>query len=325
MKRFGIPAILAALGAAAGLLVAQPEPAPEAAAIRYLAGEVARWPVENGCFSCHNNGDAARALYLARRLGYSVPESAIGPTTAWLRNPAGWDEGEKEAVFKDRKLGRIQFAAALAALPGRSGEAALAAAGDLLVELQEADGHWAVDSASAAGSPATYGPAVATWLARRALEAAGDERFRDPAARAAAWLAGLEPRSVPDAAAILMGSGPNAPNRSRSRELLLAAQAPGGGWGPFRNSPSEPYDTALGVIALSLHGVPECGRCAGAVKAGRDYLARTQLETGGWPETTRPPGGQSYAQHISTSAWAALALLVSDPERDRDSLLRQPF
>jgi hypothetical protein len=50
---------------------------------------------------------------------------------------------------------------------------------------------------------------------------------------------------------------------------------------------------------------------------GRAYLIETQLPSGGWPETTRPPGAQSYAQHISTSGWATLALLGSRPDSAR--------
>jgi hypothetical protein len=42
---------------------------PEARAMGFLAVEVPRWSRENRCFSCHNNGDAARALYQASRVG----------------------------------------------------------------------------------------------------------------------------------------------------------------------------------------------------------------------------------------------------------------
>ena len=34
-----------------------------------------------------------------------------------------------------------------------------------------------------------------------------------------------------------------------------------------------------------------------------------QEADGSWPETTRPPGADSYAQRISTTGWALLALL----------------
>lgn len=36
-------------------------------ALDYLSREVPAWKKKNGCFSCHNNGDAARALMAAGR------------------------------------------------------------------------------------------------------------------------------------------------------------------------------------------------------------------------------------------------------------------
>ncbi len=45
----------------------------EARAVAFLSREVPRWSRENHCYSCHNNGDAARALYQASRAGIRVP------------------------------------------------------------------------------------------------------------------------------------------------------------------------------------------------------------------------------------------------------------
>ncbi|MGH9463409.1 MAG: hypothetical protein ACRD1X_19575, partial [Vicinamibacteria bacterium] len=47
------------------------EPSPTQKAVRFLAREVPRWRAEHDCYSCHNNGDAARALYLAVKENYS--------------------------------------------------------------------------------------------------------------------------------------------------------------------------------------------------------------------------------------------------------------
>jgi hypothetical protein len=47
------------------------------------------------------------------------------------------------------------------------------------------------------------------------------------------------------------------------------------------------------------------------ITRGRDYLRQQQLDDGSWPETTRPPNQESYAQRISTTGWALLALLES--------------
>jgi hypothetical protein len=95
--------------------------------------------------------------------------------------------------------------------------------------------------------------------------------------------------------------------RNEALDLIRRAQTSDGGWGPRANSPAEVFDTALVLLAIRDH--------AALVRGGRGFLIRTQLPSGGWPETTRPAGGQSYAQHISTSAWATLALLATRPER----------
>ena len=102
-----------ACGVSASLAAAQSEDAsPEARAIAFLAGEVPRWPVENNCFSCHNNGDAARALYTAVGQDYAVEAEALRATTAWLQNTAAWDDNALGLEFADKTLARLQFAGA---------------------------------------------------------------------------------------------------------------------------------------------------------------------------------------------------------------------
>src|SRR5438132_9413935 len=89
------------------------QPGPESRALAYLAGEVPRWHRENKCYSCHNNGDAARALYTATRLSFPVPPELLHDTSIWLQRPGQWDHNGGEGSFSDKKLARIQFAAAL--------------------------------------------------------------------------------------------------------------------------------------------------------------------------------------------------------------------
>jgi hypothetical protein len=47
------------------------------------------------------------------------------------------------------------------------------------------------------------------------------------------------------------------------------------------------------------------------IRRGREFLVGAQQPDGSWPETTRPPGADSYAQRISTTGWALLALLAT--------------
>src|SRR5262245_24601751 len=74
---------------------------PEARAVAFLVREVPAWSRENRCFSCHNNGDAARALYEAGRVGLRVPPEAISATTTWLARPSGWDRNGGDGPFSD--------------------------------------------------------------------------------------------------------------------------------------------------------------------------------------------------------------------------------
>jgi hypothetical protein len=131
--------------------------------------------------------------------------------------------------------------------------------------------------------------------------------------------------TVLDASAVLLGLerdlDPAAlAQRERCLEVLKRGQGPDGGWGPYVTSQSEPFDTALAVLALAAMRTIESPAASShpdlelrmAIDRGRQYLAGTQNPDGSWPETTRPPNGESYAQRISTTAWSLLALLESD-------------
>src|SRR5262249_32842388 len=86
---------------------------PEEKAVAYLASEVPAWSRENKCFSCHNNGDAARALFQAIRHGYDVPKKSLEDTNRWLTSPDKWDKNGGEEKYSDKGVARLQFALAL--------------------------------------------------------------------------------------------------------------------------------------------------------------------------------------------------------------------
>lgn len=280
--------------------------APEQRAVDYLAREVPRWSQENHCFSCHNNGDAARALYAARILSYSVSAAALAETTRWLVQPARWDDNHGNPAASDKKLARIQFAAALAEA-WRTGAThnreALIAAADSLLPLQEADGAWLVDTGGLPGAPATYGIALATYMTRRTLEIAGAKRFHSAIARANGWFAATTPTSTLDAAATLLALPHSEDIKRKCLPMILSSQTSDGGWGPQPHLPAEPFDTAIVLLALKASGEMQPAARA------RAFLIAQQDATGAWPETTRPGGAQSYAERISTTAWVICALL----------------
>ena len=120
------------------------------------------------------------------------------------------------------------------------------------------------------------------------------------------FLRSVQPRHTPDEAAVLLAFPTDPVVKKRALDRFTRMQTSDGGWGPRQGAPAEVFDTALVMLALRASGEPEL------IPRGRAFLIRTQQAAGGWPETTRPTGSQSYAQHISTTAWATLALLATE-------------
>lgn len=269
--------------AVAAVILAVPAQAGLNEAIAYLEDEVPRWKRENNCFSCHNNGDGARALFVLKAAGFAVKPEALADSLDNLRAPQGWEQ---------KTLAIVQYAAAMrearvAALIPSADEAV-----PLLVKRQEPDGHWKVDEEKGEGAAATYGPELGTALALAVIDPTSEA-----AVKARRWLASRQPSTIVSAAGILLGGIES----EAAARALLDRQVADGSWN------HEAFDTALAMLALR-----RAGKAAEAIERGRAYLLKTQLSGGGWTGTTRPAGGTSYAQHISTTAWAALALAVPE-------------
>ncbi|HUG90469.1 MAG TPA: hypothetical protein VML55_06530, partial [Planctomycetaceae bacterium] len=193
---------------AAGEHAASADAAPEQRALAFLTREVPQWHREHACFSCHNNGDAARALYRLRTLGHRLPDEVLADTTAWLARPEGWKDNHGDERFSDKTLANIQFAAALAAAQEARAiddRQALVRAAELLVRDQQNDGTWHVDAGGAIGSPITWGRFLSAALCRDVLVRAGRRRFAGPIDRIDGFLRREAPRTVLDAAGGLLG------------------------------------------------------------------------------------------------------------------------
>jgi hypothetical protein len=304
-----------------------------ARAIGFLVREVPRWSRENHCFSCHNNGDAARALYTAVRTLEPIPPEALADTNRWLAAPERWDHNGGEGPFSDKRLARLQFAFALAAATA-SGQVperdALARAAARIKDDQAEDGAFLLEGGDSIGAPATYGRSLATLVFRDTLVAAGRDRYHTAIDKAERWLVAAPVRSLLDAVAVLpIASEPETAGlpdadaqRRRCLDLIARGQSDDGGWGPYAASPPEPFDTAVVILALvRFAATPRAGEMPGLrdrITRSRAFLVANQNPDGSWVETTRPAGAESYAQRLSTSGWATLALLAtreSEPRR----------
>jgi len=305
------------LASAAVAFPEEKQSTPEERAIAYLAREVPRWSAKNKCYSCHNNGVAARALYSANRLKFAVPEKALEDTSRWLARPADWAHNGGEGPFNDKVLSRIQFATSLVdAIDAGLVEdrQALERAAKLVAEDQTKDGYWQIGAEGALGSPATLGNPLATVLARRTLHQADPKGYRERISATDRWLRQVSVKTVLDAAAVALGLEDAKDEDARSqRERCLAlirkGEAKDGGWGPYVTSPPEPFDTAVAQLALTH--MPYSRETRDMLTRGRAYLISAQQEDGSWKESTRPSGGDSYAQRVATTGWALQALLAT--------------
>jgi hypothetical protein len=289
----------------------------ESRAVAFLAREVPRWPREKACYSCHNNGDAARALYLAVQAGLRVPDLALAQTNGWLAQPMQWDRDHGDGARSDKRLARLVFTATLAtaaAVGSVKDTCAPRLAAARLAQDQCPDGHWPLEGEDSQGSPATYGSPLGTFMARRALASIQPERFKTAITQADQWLRRQAIVTITDASVGLLvcandQSAAGAARRNRGLALLERGQGEDGGWGPRALSPSEPFDTALALQALAE--CPSSEPIGRMIARGRAYLIAEQLPDGSWVETTRPAGNVSYAQRISTCGWATMALLAT--------------
>jgi hypothetical protein len=325
LAAMGFMTAVVAMAAATDGSGREPAQAPEARAVAFLAREVPRWKSENDCYSCHNNGDAARALIVAASRGFAVGD-AMDDTLDWLRRPLTWNKNKTTGGIDDKPLARIQFAGALrlAVENGRAPGDALGEAARVVAADQKSDGSWQLDSSQSLGSPATYGTTLATAVARRTLAASARENVSGAVTKADRWLRAAKVDTVVDAAAVLLAlersdDAPAKAQRERALRTLQSGQGPDGGWGPYVSVGPQIFDTALALLALNeLRSNPSLAapvftpqQFDQAIARGRTFLQSGQNEDGSWPETTRPANQESYAQRISTTGWALLALLAT--------------
>ena len=280
--------------------------------MKYLSIEVPKWKAEHPCYSCHNNGDAARALMVANAKGYDIGTS-LDDTIGFLRQPANWNQSKAAEGFDDKQLARVQFASALAVAHehGRAPRGDLERAAKLLMADQKPDGSWTLDQSQSIASPATYGTIIATWSARQMLLKSGLPSSHTAITNADKWIRGVKPQNVIDCAAVILAL--DRANDTTAEELRRAClailqngQSRDGGWGPYVTTAPQVFDTAMAVQALTLLDRQEL---EDAIARGKAYLVSQQRPDGSWPETTRPADQESYAQRISTTGWALLALL----------------
>jgi hypothetical protein len=265
-----------------------------------LGHEVPRWQRDNQCYSCHNNGDGARALLEARKQGFPLPPECLDDTRRWLEQPLEWDRFHGEGGFNDKTLSHIQFARALAsALPPAGGwrDTIAAEAARIVAKDQKPAGYWRIDDGGA-GTPCTYGNALATAQACQALKSLAPVQYADALRRAEQWLTSQPRNSLVDQVAVIFGLEQGHDDLCHAAgAAILASQNADGGWGPYATSGSEPFDTAVAVLALSA------GKSARRRRLDRDHAPtrRRELRAASVDYWLGDAGVAGYAKSASVS------------------------
>ena len=236
---------------------------------RFLPGR------ENQCFSCHHQGDGARALASARAQGWKLPAETLDSSQQWLEKLEDWHHQKGDPNAKDPLLADLQFSMT------RCSDAIIDGIRDRIPPMVSVGGGAIVDPSERGrllglGVRAHSGNArcsrfsLGHFLAWRLLKAAAYPAFSSARERAEKWLLQIPIQHVPNAACKLLfvqERDQGAQGESiLCLEFLMKSQSRFGGWGPYPGSPAEIFDTSLALIALATHARDE--RIAMIMKRG---------------------------------------------------------
>ena len=277
------------------------------------------------CFTCHGQALPVLALGEAKQRGFAIDdpnfERQLDHTYQHLRR------GRKAYLSGDGQGGGVDTAGyALWTLEygGPEPDEVTESVIGYLLEKQRADGSWKCRSNR---PPSEASDFTTSYLALRALDrflpTAQRERLERVKTAYAKWLAETQPEETESMVFRALGlQALNGADESLGAALdeLVAAQNADGGWSQREGMTSDAYATGTVLYALSLS---EVSTARSARRAGIDFLLSTQQEDGSWHVVSRSKPFQKYFessfphgndQFISTTAtaWATLALLISD-------------
>jgi ankyrin repeat protein len=274
----------------------------------------------SGCNSCHSQDLPSAAAALARDHGIPGPKEI--PQLTETMNGESPDRTMDLIAASIPSMGWEMFDRGMNRVPADDYSDAVI---HYLKAMQEPEGYWKAPDGRR--PPMNSGDLQATALAIYSLRhftPAADRAETDAAvARAAAWLAAVQPATTQERAFHLLGlaSANAAPAAiDRAARALAAGQRDDGGWNQLPSMGSDAYATGQALYALSAAGKMPVD--ASVYRKGVQYLLRTQAADGSWHVKTRSIWTQPYFdsgfpyghdQWISSAgtAWASMALSMT--------------
>ena len=296
-----------------------------------LQRTASRMFTEGGCVACHAQPVSKIAAVMAEARGWRIDEDVRKSVAVESARVVGSLNGPVQAMLQGREGGGqpdtqlydILMMIAAGEPPSRGTDAFV----HYLAAKQRPEGYWQGIGASRA--PIQDGNLSRTAMAIRTLSVYGmpgrKDEWAERIGRAADWLAKQTPQSTEDRVMQLLGlrwAGAHASLREKRIRELLEIQRPDGGWAQTPYLTSDAY--ATGQVMYTVH---ELGVLASdpAFRRGATFLVRTQMEDGSWYVKSRAMKIQPYFQSgfpfehdqwisAAGTAWAAMALTLTDPE-----------
>jgi hypothetical protein len=297
--------------------------------LAFLEKDGLAWKQDRQCASCHHTPMTLWAFNEARKQGYQVNAKTLAELTAWAV-----DKDDPAKIFPKRKETKEKFGTysplivALGVEAGDTKEAAVRAGLQKMLSTllpdQREDGSWRLNEGGR--PPLAASPEVMTTLAVLALTDTNatvlGEDGKAAAMKAVKWLE--ETKATDDevqaiALRLLLRHrlGKSRDDMQPTIKHLLGRQNPDGGWSQATGMTSDAYATGQALYALGKSGMEAS---APAVKRAQAFLAKTQMEDGSWPMTSRPmKPGEAGSKKVGPithagSAWGVLGLVVTAPE-----------
>jgi squalene cyclase len=288
-------------------------------ALQYLVEKGNDWMDDQSCAACHHLPMMIWSLREAKAGGFAVDEKALAKAIEWALSPKV--DGKAFAVDKE---GKEQFSLPTTyltlALTGKEGVPPEWSARALANALgsQQPDGMWTLGGGGRSPISSEKSTQISLIVALALSSGAKTDAAAAAQEKVLGWLAAqpADDETQYHALRLLLDARLGRSPAKESIEWLRARQNADGGWGQFKDAPSDAHATGQAVYALTAAGL--AGSDA-AIQHARDFLTRTQAADGSWPMTSRPNGpGKGGAKNLepiiyTSTAWAVMALARSQP------------
>lgn len=287
-----------------------------------------------GCATCHNHTLPLVAFGQASRHGIVVDHKAEKQLMTYvmaMAKPMTEILIEGSSVPPDMQVTGGYILEALAAQNYPADRLTAAVAHNITLQ-QMGDGRWVGWSPR---PPLENGDIQATAMSIRALRLYPLEGRREElnarVAKAGLWLRRAVPVTNEEHVMRLLGlkwAGIDSAEIRASADRLARLERADGGWAQLPGLESDAYATAKAV-----HALREVGGSPASVKAGMNYLRRTQLADGSWHVKTRAfpfqplrdtgfPHGRDQWISAAATSWAMIALIPEQGQQMQTKQLR---